>query len=147
MEIEQKEVIAKFYEAFKQRDAKTMLSCYHEDIVFHDPAFGELDYRGVGKMWTYLLEKGDKDMKIDYVVLDEHRANWEAQYLFSSTKRKVHNKIEASFEFRDGKIVKHTDHFDFWKWSRMALGLPGYLLGWSPYLRNKVRRSVANIVK
>ena len=49
------------------------------------------------------------------------------------------NRIDASFRFEDGKIIEHTDVFDLWAWSRMALGLPGVLLGWSPIVRNKVR--------
>jgi hypothetical protein len=37
-------------------------------------------------------------------------------------------------------IVSHHDSFDFWRWSRQALGAPGLLLGWSPVLRNQVRK-------
>jgi hypothetical protein len=39
----------------------------------------------------------------------------------------------------DEKIIIHEDSFDFWKWSRMALGTPGLLLGWTPFLKKKVR--------
>ncbi|MBA3630597.1 MAG: hypothetical protein H0W55_13180 [Actinobacteria bacterium] len=34
----------------------------------------------------------------------------------------VHNKIGVSFSFRDGLNIRHRDHFDFYRWSRMALG-------------------------
>jgi len=38
--------------------------------------------------------------------------------------------------------------FDFWAWSRQALGLPGWLLGWTPWLRRKVRATAArNLAK
>jgi len=47
--------------------------------------------------------------------------------------------IDAEFEFRDGKILRHRDRFDFHRWSRQALGTSGLLLGWTPLLRNKVR--------
>jgi hypothetical protein len=30
-----------------------------------------------------------------------------------------------------------------WNWARQALGLPGLMLGWSPWLRSKVRISAA----
>lgn len=26
-----------------------------------------------------------------------------------------------------------------WKWSRQAVGLPGLLLGWSPFLKKKIQ--------
>jgi len=50
----------------------------------------------------------------------------------------VHNVIEAKFEFRDGLIYRHRDHFDFWRWSRQSLGIMGWLMGWSSFLQQKV---------
>ena len=63
----------------------------------------------------------------------------EATYTFAATGRRVHNVIDAEFRFENGLIIEHTDRFDFWRWSRMALGAPGMLLGWTPIVRNKVR--------
>jgi hypothetical protein len=62
-----------------------------------------------------------------------------ALYLFG-TGRKVHNVIHSTFGFSQGKIIRQEDKFSFWSWSRMALGTPGLLLGWSPYLLNVVRK-------
>ena len=53
----------------------------------------------------------------------------------------MHNIIDAEFEFKDGKIFRHDDQFDFWRWSRQALGPAGLLLGWTPILRNKVQKT------
>jgi len=36
-------------------------------------------------------------------------------------------------------IVRHVDSFDFYRWSRMALGLPGFLLGWTSTIQGRVR--------
>ncbi|TMH06089.1 MAG: DUF4440 domain-containing protein, partial [Betaproteobacteria bacterium] len=55
----------------------------------------------------------------------------------------VHNAIDARFEFRDGLVIRHVDRFDFWRWSRQALGAPGWLLGWTSLLRGKVRAQAA----
>ncbi len=70
-------------------------------------------------------------------------AHWEPVYSFSQTGRHVHNIIDAEFEFKDGKIIRHIDTFDFWRWSKQALGAPGLLLGWSSFLRNKVSTMAA----
>jgi hypothetical protein len=59
------------------------------------------------------------------------------------TGRRVHNKIDATFQFQDGKIIRHHDRFNFWKWSFMALGPVGLFLGWSPFIKNKVRKQAA----
>ena len=42
--------------------------------------------------------------------------------------------------FEGDKIVKHVDDFNMWKWTRMALGLPGMLLGWSSFLERALHR-------
>ena len=49
------------------------------------------------------------------------------------------NHVKAHMRIQNGKITEHTDEFDIYKWSRQALGLPGVLLGWSGYLKNKIR--------
>jgi len=51
----------------------------------------------------------------------------------------VHNIVEASFKFRDGKITHHNDVFDLWRWEGQALGMKGKLLGWVPAMKSSVR--------
>ena len=58
--------------------------------------------------------------------------------------RLVHNSVEASFRFQDGKILQHVDEFDLWRWTRMALGMTGILIGWSKPAQNRVRKTAAN---
>ena len=137
-----KELIKTFYNAFQKRDFKTMTNCYHPEASFRDEAF-ELKGSEIGAMWQMLCEKG-KDLEIIFTVSDKEQvvtAHWEAKYTFSQTGRKVYNIIDAKFEFKDDKIFKHVDHFNFWNWSKQALGLPGLLLGWSPMLKSKVKQS------
>ena len=97
-------------------------------------------------MWAMLGErKADpNDRWFENVKADGARgsAHWEAKYKFPLNGRPVHNKIDAQFEFRDGKIVKHTDTFDFWKWSQMALGLPGTLFGWSSFFQSALQKKL-----
>ena len=97
-------------------------------------------------MWKMLTSRAaDLAVEVSDVRADDRvgSAHWEARYTFSATGRHVHNVIEASFELRDGLISRHTDTFDFWRWSRQALGPAGYLLGWSSVIRNKVRGTAA----
>ena len=139
-------LIERFYRAFQQRDAATMASCYHPDVRFSDPVFPDLQGPRAGNMWKMLCERG-KDLKIEFrdVRADDvsGSAHWDAWYTFTTTGRKVLNQIDADFVFRDGKILRHTDRFDFHKWAGQALGTPGKLLGWTPFLRNKVRGMAA----
>jgi ketosteroid isomerase-like protein len=140
------DTIRRFYSAFQKRDAATMAACYAPDVRFSDPVFTDLRGGDAGAMWKMLCERG-KDLKIEFSGVSADgaigRAHWEAWYTFSTTGRKVHNVIDAEFEFRDGLIVTHTDRFDLYRWSRQALGVAGVLLGWSPLLQNKVRAMAA----
>jgi len=144
------DLINKFYEAFANGDAATMTSCYHDEVKFSDPAFGDLNSEDAKAMWT-MLNSRDSGLKLEHskVMADENEgsAYWEAKYNFSQTGRDVHNKITAKFKFKEGLIIQHDDSFSFWKWSSMALGVPGYLLGWTPFLQGKVRKTVLNLLK
>lgn len=136
-------LIERFYQSFQKRDAEGMVACYHPDVVFSDPAFVDLHGAEARGMWRMLCARG-KDLTLEFsdVRADDSTgsAHWEAKYTFSGTGRHVHNVIDASFEIRDGKIVRHQDRFDFWRWTRMALGPAGLLLGWTPFLQNTVRK-------
>ncbi len=124
-----------------------MAACYHEKLTFRDPAFLTLNYKQTAAMWHMLCERG-KDLELTFseVESDERRGScrWEAKYTFSATGQKVHNIIKAKFRFEAGKIIQHDDEFNFWRWSRQALGLPGLALGWSPVLKNKVHKTALN---
>lgn len=136
--------IESFYTAFQAGDAERMVAHYHDNAEFSDPAFVGLKGEEVKNMWRMLIERGKGQLQIEFSNIrqdgDKVLAHWEARYLFSQTSREVHNKIDAEFEFLDEMIIRHIDHFDFWKWSSMALGTPGKILGWSPLVKNKVRK-------
>jgi hypothetical protein len=122
-----------------------MQAAYHPDAVFSDPVFPDLSANEVKAMWK-MLTTSAKDLTVisKNVEADERsgRCQWEAHYTFTGTGRKVHNIIAAKFQFSDGMIIRHTDQFSFWRWSRQALGGPGLLLGWSPWLLSAVRKKV-----
>jgi len=144
-------LIDRFYAAFAALDADTMAACYAPTAQFRDPVFTLDGREQIGAMWSMLCtatrERGRDVWQLQWrdVHADGHdgAAHWEAHYRFSATGRMVLNRIDARFVFEDGLIAGHVDDFDFWAWSRQALGAPGWLLGWSPMLRNKVRAQAA----
>jgi len=136
------ELIQKFYNAFAKLDYQTMQNCYADDPVFNDPVFGILQGNEVRSMWEMLCRNAtDLIINIEKIEVDGEygTCNWTASYTFSKTGRKVINKVKAHMRIENGKITEHTDEFDIYKWSRQALGMPGVLLGWSGYLKNKIR--------
>lgn len=144
--------IEQFYQAFQRLDGEAMSRCYAEDAWFEDEAFSLRGRREIGGMWQMLCSavkaKGQDVWKLEYSRIRAEGAkvlaHWEPVYRFSATGRMVHNVIDAEFEFRDGLIMGHRDRFDFKRWASQALGpMPVLLLGWTPVLRNKVRRTAA----
>lgn len=129
-----------FYTAFQQKDYAAMQACYHPEASFSDPVFQNLDAKQVRAMWHMLCERG-KDLQLKFDVLSESQVFWEADYSFSKSGRMVNNKINATFEFKDDLIYVHKDTFDLWKWSGMALGSVGNLLGWTPFFKAKIRKT------
>lgn len=135
-------LITRFYDAFQRNDGEAMAACYAPDASFSDPVFPGLQGDRPGNMWRMLTSQA-ADLKVEFsqVVADDERgsAHWEAWYTFSATGRAVHNIIDAEFTFAEGLIATHTDTFDLYRWTKLALGVPGLLLGWSGFLQGKVR--------
>lgn len=138
-----RQLIERFYAAFAARDGAGMAACYAPGATFSDPVFPDLTDDEPGQMWKMLTSRAD-DLQVE---LAEHQASegsgsarWIATYTFSQTGRKVVNDVQAHFRFEGGKISEHMDDFNFYKWSRQALGTSGLLLGWTPFLRGAVQK-------
>ncbi len=146
-----KHIISTFYQAFTKLDAETMVSCYHDEIVFTDPAFGTLKGEQAKNMWLMLCQSQQgKDFKITYSNIEAinltGKAHWEAFYTFSKTGRKIHNKIDAQFQFKDGKIISHTDSFNLHQWAKQALGFKGFLLGGTSFFKSKLQKQTHSLL-
>lgn len=146
-----KDLLTEFYTAFSNLEADRMIACYHDSIVFEDPAFGVLKGERAKGMWQMLCEsqKG-KNFKVSFSNIEADQnsgsAHWEAYYTFSKTGRKVHNKIDASFEFKDGLIMKHKDHFKLHNWAKQAMGFKGLVMGATPYFKTKLKAKTNSLL-
>ncbi len=143
------ELINTFYTAFQNKDTEKMVACYHNDIVFEDPAFGKLKGERAKNMWRMLC-KNSEDLKIKFSDISSSKntvtAHWEAYYTFSKTGNKVHNIIDAKFEFKEGKISKHTDTFNLHQWAKQAIGFKGLLLGKTTFFKKKLRQQTNQLL-
>jgi ketosteroid isomerase-like protein len=137
-------IIHKFYVAFQNRDYQKMGECYAENARFSDEVFINLDALQTKAMWKMLCIKG-KDLQLTFKNVSANETDgsceWNAKYTFSMTGKKVENHIKANFKFANGQIIAHKDSFNFYKWSSQAIGIIGVLFGWTPMLKNKVRKT------
>lgn len=144
-------VIQEFYQAFKDLDAEKMVAYYHNDVEFEDPAFGKLTGERAKNMWRMLIKSQQgKDFQISFSNIkingDQGSAHWEAQYNFSKTGRRVHNKIDAQFYLKNDQIIKHVDSFNLHRWAKQALGFQGWLLGGTSFFQKKLNAQVNRLL-
>jgi uncharacterized protein len=139
-------VASRFYEAFMVRDHYTMGLLYANHATFRDPVFPRLTAQGTRLMWQMLLSEAE-DLAIDVNIIedtpDRARVDWVARYTFTPTKRPVVNRVHTEMAIAAGKIVQQVDDFSFWRWAGQALGWRGWLLGYTPLVRDKVQRQAA----
>ncbi|SRX55256.1 hypothetical protein AEQU1_02278 [Aequorivita sp. CIP111184] len=122
-----------------------MLEYYDNNVTFEDPAFGVLHGEEAKNMWRMLCKtQQGKDFKVVTSNIEctpkAGKARWEAYYTFSKTGRKVHNVVNATFKFKDGKIINHVDKFNLYRWSKQALGFRGFLIGWTAFFKQKLNQ-------
>jgi ketosteroid isomerase-like protein len=137
-------IIQSFYDSFSKGNVEDMVAHYHSEAEFEDPAFGKLKGEEIKYMWRMLVKRSKGELSVTYSDIkekgDKGSAKWIAVYPFGPLKRKVTNHIQAEFEFKDGKIIRHRDRFSLWKWSGQALGWKGWLLGWTAIFKKQFQQ-------
>lgn len=112
-----------FYAAFARLDSDTMTACYAEEARFDDEAFS-------------LAGRGARSAACGPCSVPG-----------CGPRACRTGSCRPAASPTQGLIARHRDRFDFWRWSRQALGLPGWLLGWTPFRRRKVRAQAAANLK
>ena len=144
-------ILFKFFKAFENVNTIEMCACYHPKIQFNNPIFGSLTTNEVCDMWQMLMDSSVKNLKINFSEIQANEysgtVQWIAKYNFGKKNRKIIHKIQGQFTFKEGFIIKHTDNFDFWKWSMQAYGWKGYLLGWTGFFQKKIQQNAIQSLK
>lgn len=145
--MDSRKIATGFYSAFAKGDADKMITYYDDHIGFEDPTFGKLNGNQAKMMWEMLLERSKGNLEIIFNVIETTNntaiVKWEARYPFSKTGRDIHNKVTAQLTIKNGKIIKHIDKFNLWKWSQQAFGFKGFLIGWTPFFKAKLQLEIA----
>lgn len=138
------ELLTRLFQYLNNHDVEGMAACYHEDARFRDIAFTLEGRRQIHAMWDMICSVNDEGVESDIVVtVEELNANDSSghavivdDYTFRDTKRKVLNRIESRFQFRDGLIYRHDDACDAVCWARQAFGgVSGFVAGHVGFVR------------
>jgi ketosteroid isomerase-like protein len=115
-----------YFEAFSRRDFTVMANLYqpHQQNVFNDPIFKNLDSNQVKAMWKLLLAD-QRDLQLQYKIISDDGLNisieWIAQYTYPATGQRVVNHATSRMQVRDGAIVRQNDDYSLCHWTLMAL--------------------------
>lgn len=144
------DIAHQFYSAFQRLDAEPMVALYHPEVYFEDPGFGPLHGADAAWMWRMLCANA-QDFELRFEVLeqtDTHaKTHWEADYTFSRTGRRVHNRITAEMTIEDGLITRHIDTFNLRTWAGQALGWQGKLLGGTNFFKRKLHQQTNHMLQ
>jgi hypothetical protein len=140
------QLIERLFTSLDRGDFRSAGDCYCDDSEFRDIAFDLKGKVDIAAMWHLVCSKQTKLSFCDIKADDRSgTAYWEALYRFSKTNRLVHNEIDSTFTFRDGKILVHHDRSNRWDWARQALGiLPAIPLTVFPFI---LKRQAAKELK
>jgi limonene-1,2-epoxide hydrolase len=142
--------VERFYRAFSQRDFTGMACAYDPEVEFTDPVFGTLRGKRALAMWAMLTSQGT-DLVIRYADVRADgatgHAHWDATYTFTflTFPNQVDNHVDATFELRDGRILRHHDVFDLKRWMSEALSPLGGVVSEST-IRNAVRKKLDDFI-
>ncbi len=131
----EEETVRKVYESIQRHDAASAAECYREDASYRDLAF---DLKGkplIAAMWRLVCSS---DVKVTYRDIrtegSEVKGHWEFDYKYHRVNP-VHNEMDSTFVFRDGKILVHHDEASRFDWAKQALGKPtGALVTVFPFI-------------
>jgi hypothetical protein len=128
------ELLETFYKSLRNNEHQKIANCYHQDATFTDIAFNIEGRKHIHAMWHMICQAKVELKKYDVESANERTgsASWVAGYMFddNGTKRKVHNELKSSFEFKDGLIIKQTDDCNVRNWATQALGPVKGLAAW-----------------
>ena len=136
-------LLRELYDSLNGHDHEAMIRCYHPEATFHDIAFDLRGTEEIHAMWRMICS-GDIRATFDIVNADDRSGVVTVvdEYTFTDTGRRVRNPIESRFEFRDGRILHHSDSCDPRAWAAAALGgVSGFLAGRFRFLRAWKARS------
>jgi ketosteroid isomerase-like protein len=144
--MQNEDVVKNFFLAYQAHDCKGMHSCLDENVKFSDFGF---DIQGdeVRAMWHLFTSQTETRPPIEVPGFEIIKSNddlitakYQVKYPFGEKKRVVDYTIEAHMKLKDGKIIDHKDISSITEWAWMAFGLPVYLISWTPYFHNKVKK-------
>lgn len=124
-------LIRRFYACLAARDAEGALACYHAEVFFSDPLYSRLRGELAGDLWRMRLgEAGFEEIALEEASggAEGAHARWTARAVVRD--RRVTIRGRSMFAFREGRIVRHYDHYSLWRWAAQALGPAGAALGW-----------------
>ena len=141
-------IVEGFYEALNKGDYQFVNSLYHSNASYKDELF-ELKGVEIHALW-YSAVQPDLNLSVELKSIKEVDGRviteWVMNYTLDIINRRISLNEKGTFIFKGDKIIEHIDEYDFWSWCTQAFGIIGKSLGWSNWLRKRVRNQARKSV-
>jgi len=142
------EKVKEFYEALSRNDYEALIRLYHPDATYTDELFS---FKGkeIHALW-YAATRPAMKLEVECLAIEEVNDRVQTKWKMGYTLDVINSRIELEeigiFVFEGEKIMEHSDEYNFREWCTQAFGIIGTLLGWSSWLRNRVRKQARKSV-
>ncbi|MFT3903957.1 MAG: nuclear transport factor 2 family protein [Niabella sp.] len=145
--MDNKELIAHFFNAFARLDHEEMNNCLSSEVMFSEPLFGILqgdDVSNLNRMKCARLK--DFKLKVQQVeeLDDEYlTCSWVVDYCHADTGSRVVMPIKSFLRVIDGKITEYSDAYRLSTWLAKVHGVTGVLFGWTGTMKKRAMKKYA----
>eukprot|EP01117_Protostelium_nocturnum_P003508 TRINITY_DN1457_c0_g1_i1.p1 TRINITY_DN1457_c0_g1~~TRINITY_DN1457_c0_g1_i1.p1 ORF type:complete len:189 (-),score=47.62 TRINITY_DN1457_c0_g1_i1:146-712(-) len=155
------QLLQQFFDHWSEKNVAEMEKIVDvSNLRLSDPLYDQLKSDEIISLWKFYCSRPQFNLECKDVSIEEHDVVVRTNPLFGgfNSKAKVAtpqmttkligvaeytisyqdaegrlltNDVNASFEFKNKKIVEITNKFDLWTWAKQTQGVSGSLLGWT----------------
>lgn len=141
-------IVKEFYEALSTGDFHAIQSFYSPEATYQDEIV-TLKGNEVFSHW-FMMCREDFKTKAELIEIKENQnivtTKWTIDYLLVPTGRRIFLEEEGYFYFNDGVIAAHRDKFDIYSFTKQGFGMLGYLIGWTSWAQNRLRKQAKKTI-
>ncbi len=133
-------IVKNLFQFLQENKYHDVVKLYAKDAFFTDDVFNLSCSDSIVLMWQYLaFIFTDLHIKVVRIIETQDGAvvDWESFYQLRG--KKIHNKLRSHFIIENGRILRQTDQFSFYRIARQTSGLKGWLLGWLPSVKKTMQ--------
>lgn len=138
------ELLHIFFRSLKSKNFIQLADCYAKNATFTNPVYISLNKTLTVAMFNMYIRNAE-NLRLDFknITADHHSgsAEWLITYTTAKKNKVVIKYLKSHFTFKNEKIVKQVDDFNFYNYIRQIKGATGFMFGWARLYKTSVQNS------